>query len=398
MTDHDLSELLERLASRTSVSSPPSQEMLAAGTRARRRRTTWGVLGAAAAVAVVAGGLAAVTLGSEPAPVDEPAASDTPYTPPTGTRLVGIGHLAVAVPEAWATNELRCGTPVKDTVVVDVTFIETCAFLAPEPFDSVWLREGAPGMFEPDGEAEVDGLPAQRQATTCTDYPNDTTICRGALFVPSENASFEAQSATKRGVEEILSWIHLARGLVAVPGFQTADMDHQDDDSGEHYRTELTRLGFATQTVTRKVPGAKPGYVLEVSPGPGTMLEPGATITVTEVAEPEGPADEVSVGLNSLGPGDSMDYRSLEDAQIRAGGRVVVPLGGSVWIYPLTERPDGRIHGEVTGDALELDPRTEGPNVGRTWNAVQPGTATLTVVLDSDGRRYVIGTVTVVVR
>jgi len=113
MTDHDLTDLLDRLGERTPVGAPPTEAMLGDAVRLRRRRTAWVAVGAAAAVAVVAGGLAAVTRGSDPGgEPDGPAVSEpTTFVPPEGTRIVGIGHTVVTVPRGWATNGWRCGTP-----------------------------------------------------------------------------------------------------------------------------------------------------------------------------------------------------------------------------------------------------------------------------------------------
>lgn len=106
----------------------------------------------------------------------------------------------------------------------------------------------------------------------------------------SANASYRAQAATKRRVEEILSWIHIVPDRVAVPGFGAANMDHQDDDAGEHYRAALEAAGLQVAVITEPRPGFKSGYVLGVSPGPGTMVDPGDAVSMTEIAEPRGPA------------------------------------------------------------------------------------------------------------
>ena len=46
--------------------------------------------------------------------------------PATDTRLLGLNHAAVEVPDSWATNESSCGTPMVDTVVVDVAASPLC--------------------------------------------------------------------------------------------------------------------------------------------------------------------------------------------------------------------------------------------------------------------------------
>lgn len=400
MTDHDLANMLERSAERIPIATPPVSEMLVAAGRLRRRRSAARAAVAAAAVVAVLGGTALVaaqdtnpTLGRPSGPADTQPAEPVP----AGTRLVGIGHSAIAVPEDWATNALRCGTATEPTVVVDVTAIEMCQWLSPEVFDNVWVEQGVNRrMFSPSEDFEVDGVAAQRNETTCTAYSDRVRQCSRTVFVPSANASYRAQAATKQRVEEILSWIRIVPDRVAVPGFGPANVDYQDDDAGEHYRAELEAAGLQVEVLTEPRPGFKPGYVLGVSPGPGTMVEPGEVITMTEIAEPRGPADEVHVEVNSVGPGDSMDYRGLSDEQIRAGAEIRIDRGATIWIYGQGQRIS-TLAGEVTGSALALDDWEEGPNYGRSWKAVERGTSTLTVSIMANGKPVTLGTVTVIV-
>lgn len=405
MTDHDLANLLERSAERISIGAPPVSEMLVGADRLRRRRSTTRAAVAAAAVVAVIGGTALVAAqGSDPSggslggPADRGPAETQPAEPiPAGTRLVGVGHSAIAVPEDWATNALRCGTATEPTVVVDITVIETCGWLSPEVFDNVWVEQGVNrNMFSPSEDFEIDGVAAQRDETTCAPYGDRVRQCSGTVFVPSVNASYRAQAATKQRVEEILSWIHIVPDRVAVPGFGPANIDHQDDDAGEHYRAELQDAGLQVEVITEPRPGFKPGYVLGVSPGPGTMVEPGDVVSMTEIAEPRGPADEVHVEVNSSGPGDSMDYRGLSDEQIRAGAEIRITLGSTIWIYGQGKRI-GTLRGEISGSALTLDDWKEGPNYGRSWNAVERGTSTLTISITANETPITLGTVTVIV-
>jgi hypothetical protein len=60
--------------------------------------------------------------------------------PPPGTTAVAYGGVRVFAPSGWARNALRCGVPVRDSVVVDPGAIESC-LLTPAPRVSyVWLR------------------------------------------------------------------------------------------------------------------------------------------------------------------------------------------------------------------------------------------------------------------
>lgn len=126
------------------------------------------------------------------------------------------------------------------------------------------------------------------------------------------------------------------------------------------------------------------------------MVEPGDVISMTEIAEPRGPADEVHVEVNSVGPGDSMDYRGLSDEQIRAGAKIRIDLGATIWIFGHGNRIR-TLAGEVTGSALTLDDWEEGPSYGRSWKAVERGTSTLTISITVNGKPVTLGTVTVIV-
>lgn len=409
MTEPDLANLLERSAERIPIGAPPLSEMLVAAGRLRRRRsTTRAAVAAAAVVAVVGGTALAADQGSDPGgaldgptgtqpPDRQPADSQHAEPIPAGTRLVGVGHSAIAVPEDWATNALRCGTATEPTVVADVTVSRTCGWFSPEVFDNVWVEQGVNrNMFSPSEDFEIDGVAARRDETTCTAYSDRVRQCSGTVFVPSANASYRAQAATKQRVEEILSWLRVVPDQVGVPGFGPANMDYQDDDAGEHYRAELESAGLQVEVITEPRPGFNPGYVLGVRPGPGTMVDPGDVITMTEIAEPRGPADEVRVEVNSVGPGDSMDYRGLSDEQIRAGARIRIDLGATIWIYGHGKRIR-TLAGEVTGPALTLDDWEEGPNYGRSWKAVERGTSTLRISIAASGRPLTLGTVNVIV-
>lgn len=400
MTDHDLANLPERSAERVPVGTPPVSKMLVKADLLRRRRAiSRAAMAAAGVVAVVLGTTLIGALDTHPrrGPVDPPAATRAADPVPAGKRLVGIGHSAIAVPEDWATNALRCGTATEPTVVVDVTVVEACAWLSPRAFDNVWVEQGVNrNLFRPVEDFEIDGVAAQRDHTTCRRYGERGSECSSTVFVPSANASYRAQAATRQGVEQILSWILMVRDRVAVPGLGQANMNHQDDDAGEHYRSQLEAAGLRVEVATELRPGFKPGYVLAVTPRPGTMVQPGDVIHMTEIAEPRGPADEVHVEVNSVGPGDSMDYRGLSDEQIRAGAHLRIDLGATIWIHGHGERID-TLAGEVSGAALTLDDWKQGPNYGRSWKAAERGTSTLTITITANGGPVTLGTVTVTV-
>jgi hypothetical protein len=296
MTDHDLSDLLERLGERTSVGPPPTDAMLAGASRDRRRRTAWLAAGAAAAVAVTVGGVALLGSSSDPAGNGPADPSPTSFVTPPGTRLVGVGHAAIAVPEEWGTNRVICANPHEDTVVIDLGAVCLAYHPRPRGVESVEVVPGWYGGFGEQSEVEtesfeVDGEPAERVATACPTEDADYTFCRGAVYLPDQDVTFLAESTSRGGrakVAEILSWIKVVPGLVGVPGYQDVNYGwyHQKISPSEHYADAVEALGLRVEVVAEEDQVRKEGSVLRVEPRPGTMAAPGSVVTVTEVVRP----------------------------------------------------------------------------------------------------------------
>ena len=400
MTDEHLPELLERAADRVHVGPAPVTAMVGDAGRVRRRRVLTLSLATAASVAAIAGGTALLsTAGSAPGP-HTPAASTTPsptpVAPASDMRLVGLGHAAIAVPQGWGTSVTRCGVPQKDTVVIDVGAVEACLTKRPWDVESVEITHGEPRFdFTADETFTVDGVEAQRQETQCEPDVGDTQVCNGTVYLPSLGVSFRAESSTSAAdVGRILEQIRLVTDQVGVPGYQTLAVERQGN-SGEKYLDALREAGFTGEVRTKKMPGVAAGYVLGVSPQPGTMLDPGAVVTVTVVAEPDGPAEEVRVGVNSS-DASGIDHRALEDAEIRSGATIELAVGDRIWAYAAGRRA-GTLAGELDGSSLTVDDWKEGPNYPHSWVAVAPGRTTVTLTVTADGEPVVLGVVTVIV-
>ena len=203
------------------------------------------------------------------------------------TRLAGIGHAAIAVPTQWAANQLGCGTPLKDTVIIDAGPQDLCLVDRPKGVESVLVRSGKPIDFHPDETFQLDGVRAERQRTTCTgDSLNRVTVCSGTVFIPSLDVAFQAESSTNAGeVHSILARIMIVPDKVGVPGPMFSEANPAAR-FGEQYADRLTALGLKPNIQSRKSPGSIPGTILAVSPSAGTMLTPGATVIVTVVAQP----------------------------------------------------------------------------------------------------------------
>jgi PASTA domain len=369
-----------------------------AGVAIRRRRAVITLASAAVVVTVIGGTVLASTFGgaADPGP---PAGSPSPIVTPPGTRLVGAGHAAIAVPVEWGANKTHCGVPQQDTVVIDVAAIELCGTRRPRGVDSVEIWTGPPRFdYHADGTTVIDGVPAERQNTTCAPDLGGRPICAGTIYLRSLRVMFIADSSTSRAeVDRVLSWIRIVPDLVGVPGFNKINVDAQinaDEQGGAKatYLDVLQRAGLTAQIHTRTVHASPTGYILAVSPVPGTMVRPGTVVTVTVVAEPQGPADEVDVGINSVHWPEEV-YHDLTDAQIRAGATIELKVGDQIWAYATGKRAR-TLAGQLDGTSLAV----ENPNYPPRWVAASEGTTKITLTITADGEPVVLGTVTVLVR
>ncbi|TDW16026.1 PASTA domain-containing protein [Kribbella kalugense] len=271
MIETKLTDLLERTADQTPVGPPPLGAVRTGAVRRRRHRRT-AVLSAAAAVAVVIAGTTVLT--SHRPTVTSPAPA------PVATRLVGLGHAAIAVPKSWGTNQSSCGTPMKDTVLIeDPSAGQYCMAYRPEGVDSVMLGRGGPEpRLRTDEDITIGGVPAVHRQTTCTTGTNKVRICSGE--VRFHDFWFRAESSTSAAeVDRLLSRIVILPDQVGVPGYQSMPTVL----SGTVYAGVLEQMGLKVIFRPTKNPNYLPGQVLGVSPAPGTMVALGAAVTVTVV-------------------------------------------------------------------------------------------------------------------
>lgn len=286
MTDQELPDLLDRLASRHAVGAPPTDAMLAAASRRHRRRATWaavGTIGAVAAVMVAGVVLPRLPDGRTP-PQGVPLTSS-----PGGFRLVGVGHLGIQVPDSWATNALHCDQPTADTVVVNGAMADgasrLCLVTVPTVPDTVQLLEGDLAPHLPLGaEAPVAGQSARRNGPICE--TSDPARCWGEVYFPDDDVSLVAGSSTAEGVDAILDRIiALGPDQVPVPGrsYVAGNRRSGPATSAQDYAVQLRALGLVPELVADPHPGWPIDYIVSVEPETGTILEPGDTVTVTYV-------------------------------------------------------------------------------------------------------------------
>jgi hypothetical protein len=239
----------------------------------RRLRDRLASAAAAATVVAVIGVTNLLTApgrsGTGPLPGPEPG--------PVAMRLVGFGHAAIAVPKVWGTNVSRCGTPRRDTVLVDDPSASSyCDLPRPPDVDSVELGTAPPTGFRVDEIFTVDGVRAERRRTTCA----SDDVCWGAVGIPSLQVWFRASSSTSaEEVDRMLARIAIVRDQVGVPSSRSMD----ESRSGAAYAKLLQQLGLRVEYRTRSSLVYKPGRVVGISPSPGTLLSAGDTVTLTVI-------------------------------------------------------------------------------------------------------------------
>jgi hypothetical protein len=273
MNENQLTELLEQAGERTTVGPPPIEAIRAGAVRRRRRRTVTISLAAAAAVAVAVGGTALLTApGTSPQETKPPAASQAPEQ----LRLVGIGHVAIAVPQEWGTNQVRCLTPQRDTVIINLGAATFCLPPRPSGVESLQLGTGDPRRISPEFAAdeifEIAGVRAERQRTTCTKAGE--LLCSGMVYLPSSNVWFQVESSTSATeVDRVLDRVMVVQDLVGVP--VSAGLDRTA------YSDLLIAQGLVPDPKVVKVSQNTLEAITDVSPAAGTMLKPGSKVSFT---------------------------------------------------------------------------------------------------------------------
>lgn len=273
MIETKLTDLLERTADQTPVGPPPLDAVRTGAVRRRRRRRT-AVLSAAAAVAVVIAGTTVLT-------PHRPTVT-SPAPAPVATRLVGFGHAVIAVPRTWGTNQSNCGTAIADTVLIDdPSAFHLCEAFQRSGVESVQVS-GSPTIdFHADETLTIDGVPAERQRTTCTAASNGVEVCSGAVGIPTLGVWFRATSTTNTDeVGRILDRIAVVTDQTGVPSYLSVAGTVQGPLAA-NYAKLLQQAGLKARYVTKKSPGYPAGLLLKVSPAAGTMLKPGAAVTMT---------------------------------------------------------------------------------------------------------------------
>lgn len=233
--------------------------------------------------------------------------SDWTAAPPEGMRWVGTGRVVVAVPEWWTTGETRCGAPVEDTVYFDGAATYDCVGGTPDAVREVsalGVMDARTGYGElrvrsMEPVAEVDGREVV-ELGGCERWFEG--VCRQLFAVPDEGVLFavtiaEAGDASYEAIRDSVRI--LPDGMTTVP-LVTADgwtpAWGAEPRAADALVEQLRAAGLTVEVVTAERAeadiangddaGLPKGSYLGVSPELGSVVEEGATVTVTVAGEP----------------------------------------------------------------------------------------------------------------
>src|SRR3954463_5023731 len=100
----------------------PTPDRLAASVRARRhrsRRTRQALTVVAVAAATAAAVVIPLTLTASGHEGSKNVTAPKPGPTAAAEQVIGFHGIEITVPASWAMNDLRCGTPMADTVIRD---------------------------------------------------------------------------------------------------------------------------------------------------------------------------------------------------------------------------------------------------------------------------------------
>jgi hypothetical protein len=223
--------------------------------------------------------------------------------PPKGTRWVGMNDVVVAVPDWWTTGDTRCNEPQEDTVYFDFAGTYECDMggvqSSRDEVSSLAVLDGAHGT----GEYLTRDMRTVRQASgrevkeleECNEwFPG---ICRRLFAVPEEGVVFAVtiDDPEDGSYEEIRDSARiLPEGLTTVP-LRVGDGGGYTPSWGaepsmiDPLVDALERAGLDVEIEVAEVSDdpvgdyatLPEGSLLEISPQLGSVVEDGATVTIT---------------------------------------------------------------------------------------------------------------------
>jgi hypothetical protein len=230
------------------------------------------------AAAAVAGVLVAAAMflpdgnGESRGVSNHPSTSPSAPQAPPGTRLVGMGRLAVVVPEGWSTNDEKCGSALSNTVIFEANRVVWCT-LAHRPHVSALHMVSAtsplalPWIYQHLTASELDGVTIKRTPTNTGNVGS-----AGALLARSEGVVMYVTSPDRAVVESVLdSVIVLPAGWVTIPF--NPDLPFLSNEE-----LALEQAGLRVEITRRDLPGRSSGSLLGATPAFGSVVPVGSTV------------------------------------------------------------------------------------------------------------------------
>lgn len=335
--------------------TPPVGTLLSAGKAAKRRQRRTVITGTVAATALIIGGGAVATQTLNPdadRTRQDITATQTLDTPP-GTRLVGLGRVAVAVPDKWAANDASCNTPIRDTYYFP--YPQDCQSGIQPDVSSIAISttenaEATPVVFDLQRDGTVEGYDVLSSGLICT--PGQGEACYEAFGIRELDTWFTVRVPRSDNATDIIEAIR--DSLRVLPEDYTT-VPFIPYGTEQQVTTAMAEAGLTTEVEYTTCPATADCLmgVTDITPAVGTALPAESTVTITVLRADEPNAqDDTLVGPNrglAVGETGSMSL------WLHCGLEYVM-VGDRVW------------QTEARGDA--------GPPPG--WPEQLPGTATRT--------------------
>lgn len=287
MTAQNSLPSLEQLWNDIATGTVPIDELMREGRRVRRRRRVAAVVSAAAAVAAIVAGVG--LMGALMAPSGEHRQHLVAAAPevPAGTRLVGAGRVALAVPEDWVTGGADGCLAASEAAIRTRQYPPPPAVVCPPrgEYSSVSVsRLASPGgthtLRFATTRREVDGVEVLTGQGDC----QDTGYCALSRYptyvvVPSENVVFTlfGPARDQSTLFSIAASLQiLPDGYTSVPEVRTDDVSAARrvlENAG--LRAEYQPCG-ANQLCLKVVDGP-----LNTEPSAGTVVQKGSIIILS---------------------------------------------------------------------------------------------------------------------
>ncbi|MCW2767245.1 MAG: hypothetical protein JWO11_3204 [Nocardioides sp.] len=293
MNHQEAERVLGRLAEGLPDSEPPMDRVLVSGKSAQRRKSRRTMVGAAVAtVLVLAGGAAVLQAVAVRDGTHTEVATDVP-TPPEGMRLVGMGRVVVAVPDAWPTRPPGCGPP-QNLVFVGPFQAPACPSTSPsqithEPWTTVGFRsvprDSAAGAVTP---GPIDDSAIVPTGLRCIPAAAGTLSCGQTFAIPSQgvavNVSAGGEDAGAR-IQAVRDSLQLLPDTYATVPPYAPFVPRPYEPQLEVWLRLVRQLGLQSRLIDG---GTATSRDIVISPEPGSVLRVGETVTLTTHAGPDG--------------------------------------------------------------------------------------------------------------